>query len=171
MDFFDLSYLSGGSAVQRRGYKLLHDTQVMENLAIYDPVLAGTLPLDLFIDGSDLDILGCARELDNAEKHLTNLFGGPNLITQQVAVRGIPTLIANFRLDGFLIEIFLQAVPTRQQAGYIHMINEHKILNERGVVFSDQVLQLKKSGMKTEPAFAQLLGLRGDPYEAMLRPF
>jgi hypothetical protein len=41
MDFFDLSYLSGGSAVQRRGYKLLHDKQVMENLAIYDPVLAG----------------------------------------------------------------------------------------------------------------------------------
>ncbi|HQQ96538.1 MAG TPA: DUF4269 domain-containing protein [Cyclobacteriaceae bacterium] len=171
MDFFDLSYLSSGSAIQRRGYKLLLDKGVMEILEIYDPVLAGTLPLDLFVNGSDLDILGCTTELDTAEKHLTNLFRGSNFIAQQVTVRGVPTLIANFNLDGFPIEIFLQTVPTRQQAGYIHMINEHKILNERGPLFRDQVLALKKSGIKTEPAFAQLLGLSGDPYEAMLQPF
>lgn len=171
MDFFDLSYLSNGSSTQQLAYKVLQDKRLMDDLAIYDPVLAGTLPLDLFTDGSDLDILGCAIELDDAEKHLTNLFGGPHFTSQQVAVRGIPTLTANFRLEGFLIEIFLQAVPTRQQAGYIHMINEHQILNERGVVFRDQVLQLKNRGLKTEPAFAQLLGLHGDPYDAMLRPF
>jgi hypothetical protein len=32
----------------------------------------------------------------------------------------------------------------------------------------DKVKLLKQNGIKTEPAFAQLLALQGDPYEAML---
>ena len=48
------------------------------------------------------------------------------------------------------------------------MIIEHHILQQEGEDFKRKVVALKESGMKTEPAFAQLLGLDGDPYLALL---
>ena len=129
------------------------------------------LPLDLFIEGSDLDIPGHATDLGHAEKHLITLFGGSDFSTHFSDTNGIPTLVARLRMSVFPIEIFLQPVPTRRQAAYVHMINEYRVLQEKGTTFREQVLQLKRSGVKTEPAFAQLLGLSGDPYEAMFRLF
>lgn len=49
------------------------------------------------------------------------------------------------------------------------MLIEHQILLEKGESFRQEIISLKKQGIKTEPAFAQLLGLSGDPYEAILR--
>jgi hypothetical protein len=48
------------------------------------------------------------------------------------------------------------------------MITEFRILQLRGEEFRHDIIALKKSGLKTEPAFASLLGLSGDPYEALL---
>ena len=52
--------------------------------------------------------------------------------------------------------------------GYLHMVIEYKILLQKGESFRQQVIALKQSGLKTEPAFAQLLGLPGNPYTALL---
>lgn len=49
------------------------------------------------------------------------------------------------------------------------MIIEHKILIEKGEDFRLQVIQLKEQGYKTEPAFAHLLDLSGDPYDELLK--
>lgn len=48
------------------------------------------------------------------------------------------------------------------------MVAEWKILAEKGDSFKQKILELKRSGIKTEPAFAQMLGLKGDPYQAVL---
>ena len=48
------------------------------------------------------------------------------------------------------------------------MIIEAEILEEKGEDFRQKIIELKKSGIKTEPAFAQLLNLKGDPYEALI---
>jgi hypothetical protein len=77
-------------------------------------------------------------------------------------------IVANFSIDGIAIEIFGQNIPTREQNGYRHMLIEHRILQERGEVFREAVIALKKSGIKTEPAFAQLLQIEGDPYLGLL---
>ena len=45
---------------------------------------------------------------------------------------------------------------------------QHLIIEEQGEEFREQVIKLKLQGYKTEPAFAKLLGLKGDPYVAML---
>lgn len=48
------------------------------------------------------------------------------------------------------------------------MVIEKKILNEKGETFRLSVLEKKKEGKNTESAFAELLGLEGDPYSSLL---
>jgi Domain of unknown function (DUF4269) len=78
------------------------------------------------------------------------------------------TVAAIFALDVFTIEIFGQQIPTLQQAAYRHMLVEHTLLWERGEDFRKQIVELKKQGYKTEPAFGKLLGIDGNAYEYLL---
>jgi len=48
------------------------------------------------------------------------------------------------------------------------MLIENKILEQEGKQFRKKIIALKEQGYKTEPAFATLLGLEGNPYEALL---
>jgi len=50
----------------------------------------------------------------------------------------------------------------------IDMIIEYRILLEKGEDFRKQLIELKRQGLKTEPAFALLLGLEGNPYTELL---
>lgn len=79
------------------------------------------------------------------------------------------TVIANFFLDGFEIEIFGQNIPTRLQFAYRHLIVEYNLLNKHGEKLRQKIVELKKQGWKTEPAFALALGLTGDPYAELLK--
>ena len=49
------------------------------------------------------------------------------------------------------------------------MVIEGRLLDLAGESFRHNVIELEQSGLKTEPAFARLLGLNGDPYEALGR--
>ena len=75
---------------------------------------------------------------------------------------------ASFRVAGFDIEIFGQDIPTQRQNAYRHMVLEHRLLRERGESFRQEIIRLKQQGYKTEPAFARLLGIEGDPYSGLL---
>ena len=44
---------------------------------------------------------------------------------------------------------------------------ERRLLDLGGPYFREAILTLRNRGMKTEPAFASVLGLAGDPYVAM----
>ena len=48
------------------------------------------------------------------------------------------------------------------------MMVEHRILQLANVAFREEIKALKQRGVKTEPAFTQLLDLPGDPYQAVL---
>jgi len=48
------------------------------------------------------------------------------------------------------------------------MIAEYKILQEKGNDFKKKIIELKKQGIKTEPAFGILLNLE-NPYEDLLK--
>jgi len=168
-DFYDINYLNKGSEIQKRGFLELVKTNVLDLLKSYDPVLAGTLPLDLFIEGSDLDILCYAPELNLFESFVINQFATQHRFTiYRSPVNGIDSVISQFETSEFRYEIFGQPIPTRSQQAYQHLVIEEKILSIQGAVFRKQVVALKKAGLKTEPAFAQLLGLKGDPYAALL---
>jgi len=49
------------------------------------------------------------------------------------------------------------------------MVIEYQLLVKHGSVCREKIIELKKQGFKTEPAFAFLLGLKGNPYEELLK--
>ncbi len=169
IDFLGISYLAKGSAVQQLAYNDITANNIMTILRPYTPVLAGTIPIDIAIQTSDLDILCCYTSADAFHKYLEQNFGRhQNFKINKSCVNDEQSVIANFDTDSFNYEIFGQAVPVTSQNGYRHMIAEYKILLEKGESFRKEVIALKQSGCKTEPAFAKLLGLSGDPYKELL---
>jgi hypothetical protein len=166
--FDDIDYLKTGTLKQQQAYRLLTDNSIMDLLKDYDPILAGTIPLNIDIEGSDLDILCQFTDQEKFMNSLQNFFSEFRNFSLRQVVINEQTVVANFYIDNFEVEIFGQAVPVKEQAGYKHMIIEYKILQEKGEEFRDQIIALKKQGYKTEPAFAKLLDLKGDPYISLL---
>lgn len=171
LDFTRIDYLKDGNERQKKAYKILTKYRVFDKLKDYSPILAGTVPIEIDIKGSDLDLI---FEVDlKYEQHFLDDLLFCQLIPHNVKVEypivnGEKCITLNFILDGFPIEIFGQNKPTKQQNAYLHMIAEYKILKEKGEEFKQRIIELKKQGMKTEPAFGMLLGLE-NPYEDLLK--
>lgn len=168
INFLDISYLQSGNWKQKQAYQVLTEHQIMEKLAAFTPVLAGTIPINIDIESSDLDIICYVQDKTVFTKTLTNLFQNEN----GFQITGNPTfqsIKANFFIADFEFEIFGQAIPVIQQNAYRHMLIEHQILLEKGEVFRQEIIRLKNKGIKTEPAFAQLLGIAGNAYEELLK--
>ena len=169
LQFHSIDHLQEGTPVQQEAYTILVSNKIMDILTPFSPILAGTIPLNIHIEGSDLDILCCFKNEDEFAGSIQAAFSKhENYDLRKKEIAGNPTIIANFFVNGFEIEIFGQAVPVTQQNGYRHMIAEYNILQEKGEAFRREVIRLKRSGMKTEPAFAKLLDLEGDAYVSLL---
>lgn len=166
MNFKSLAYLKIGNPKQRAAYDVLTGSAIMDALRDFDPILVGTIPIEIDIDSSDLDIICEIGDAEEFVAHLEIEFGRYEGF--RAVVNSYSCVVANFYVGGFEIEIFGQTMPTTQQNAYLHMLVEYAVLQERGEVFRAQIVELKRSGMKTEPAFARLLGLPGDPYAALL---
>jgi len=169
-DFLDIAYLRDGNARQRAAYQALDEFGVIERLADYGPVLAGTVPLGIDVAGSDLDILCEVHDFARFEADLTAAFGhceGFRVTAPRPRLGGV-SMTASFDHGGFTIEPFGQSLPAECQSAYRHMVVEARLLALGGPALRGEIVALKRSGVKTEPAFAQCLGLDGDPYLALL---
>ncbi|ADR21857.1 alpha/beta hydrolase [Marivirga tractuosa] len=169
MNFQSINYLKNGSQLQKEAHKVLTDNKVMDKLSNFQPILAGTIPIDIAINDSDLDIV-CSFEdkqvfKDDIQKDFSNY---PQFSMMEKIFQDEPTVIVRFMMDNFPVEIFGQSKPSNQQIAFQHMLIEHEILNARSEDFKKEIISLKESGMKTEPAFAELLNLKGDPYQSLL---
>ncbi len=169
-DFRDIAYLRDGNARQRAAYQALHALGVIERLADYGPVLAGTVPLGIDVAGSDLDILCEVHDFARFEADLAAGFGRCEgfRVTAPRLRGGELSMTASFDHGGFIIEPFGQPLPAERQSAYRHMVIEARLLALGGAALRRRIVALKRSGVKTEPAFAQCLGLDGDPYLALL---
>lgn len=170
IDFKDICYLKGGDYRQKSAYQTLIKYRVFEKLAAFNPILTGTIPINIDIPESDLDIICYWQNVTNFITELEKSFSkeqGFNL--RQETINGQKTVIAIFWIDDFEIEVFGQNIPTKHQNAYRHLLVEYQILKEKGETFRQKVVELKKQGNKTEPAFAKLLGLEGNPYISLLK--
>ncbi|UOQ50837.1 DUF4269 domain-containing protein [Hymenobacter cellulosivorans] len=170
-DWKNPQYLLAGNSRQQRAYVVLQELGIWSVLNEFDPVLAGTVPLAIDLPDSDLDIIcevrpeaqGQFRAL--LEQHYGRL---PEYALRQHLVGGQESIVCGFRAAGVAVEVFGQNLPTARQNAVRHLVIEHAILAAGGEAWRVAVKQLKQQGIKTEPAFAQLLGLTGNPYEALL---
>lgn len=169
IDFKNIDYLRVGSERQKEAYEVLTQNEILVSLKEFDPILIGTIPINIDIEKSDLDIVCHFTDVDYFCKQLKERFDNrKNFKLWENLSQGSLAIVCNFFIDNFEIEIFGQNIPTNQQRGYRHMIIEYKLLRERGNEFRERIIKLKEKGFKTEPAFAYELGLKGDPYEALL---
>lgn len=167
--FQDVSYLKNGTIRQQEAYTVLYQNKILDKLRAFTPVLTGTVPINIDIKTSDLDIICYFENKIFFRDSIIGLFGTMERFLIKEREDKQETIVASFYADGFMIEIFGQNIPCHQQSGYRHMVIEHQLLNKYGETFRRQIIHLKKQGYKTEPAFAKLLELEGDPYEALLR--
>jgi hypothetical protein len=170
-DWRSLRYLRTGSPRQQQAYATLEASGLWPLLSEFSPVLAGTVPLGIDIAGSDLDVLCAVPEA--AQTRFAALlrahFGvQPDFRLAQRRIGGHATTVCGFRYESEEIEVFGQALPVAQQHGWRHLLVERAVLAAGGETWRTAVRALKRRGLKTEPAFAQLLGLPGDPYAALL---
>lgn len=169
MQFDDISYLVNGNDLQKAAYSVLQQHRILEKLHPFDPVLVGTIPINIDIETSDLDIICHFENKELYRNTIINLFQTQKHFSIKEIDGEEETIVAGFFADGFMIEIFGQPIRSRQQLGYRHMLIEYALLNKYGETFRKQIIDLKRQGYKTEPAFAKLLGLDGDPYMALLQ--
>lgn len=169
-DFDKIEYLKKGNSRQQQAYSILSGDQVLLKLKRYDPILVGTVPIDIDIENSDLDIICYFSNKQEFIKTITDSFRNEkNFTIKEQENSGSLEITANFILEDFEIEIFGQKIPTKQQFAYRHMIVEHNLLKEYGENLRQQIIELKRQGHKTEPAFGIALGLNGDPYMELLK--
>ena len=126
-------------------------------LARFDPHVAGTPPLGLDLPDSDIDVICHAAD--------AQAFAN--------AVWGFAGDFEAFRIhqwtgDGWPVELFGDARPVAQQRGWRHFEIERRLLALDGDELRAAVMKRRRDGLKTEPAFADVLRLEGDPYLALL---
>ncbi|KPE52142.1 DUF4269 domain-containing protein [Chryseobacterium indologenes] len=173
IDFTSIEYLKDGNERQQRAYEVLTKYQVFPKLKPYSPVLAGTIPIGIDIETSDLDII-CEVDLRFEEDFLDDIMFSRIIPTdaevkvESFRVNGEKSIVLNFMLEEFPIEIFGQNKPSLAQNAYRHMMAEYRILRDKGEEFKQKIVELKKQGIKTEPAFGMLLGLE-NPYKDLLK--
>ncbi|TCN50348.1 DUF4269 domain-containing protein [Flavobacterium circumlabens] len=168
-DFTTLDYLKTGNQKQIRAYEVLTQNKILSQLAEFDPLLVGTIPINIAIENSDLDIICYWKDKTHFIEKLTAIFGTEAEFTiRETTINNQESIIANFRKAAFEIEIFGQNIPVQNQNGYRHMIIEYNILQLKGEKFRLEIIRLKQNGYKTEPAFGLLLGLKDDPYTELL---
>ena len=157
-------------AVSPRGQKaadLVGRYGVLRTLSAFDPLVVGTLPINLDIEGSDLDILCHCPDPDGFSDHARAAFHHFDRFSLHCrpATRNIGiSSVVRFVLEGLPVEIFATGTPSECQFGFRHMLVEARLLYLLGPQLSEEIRKMKRAGFKTEPAFASCLELGGESY-------
>ncbi|MEM7030760.1 MAG: DUF4269 domain-containing protein [Chloroflexota bacterium] len=169
MSWDNIAYLASGTTRQQAAYAALQRLDIFSILVGYDPILVGTIPIDLDTPNSDLDIICHVSDLSAFETLLQYNFSSyADFSLKFGSHNNLSVIVCNFTAFGFPFEIFGQPRPTKDQNGYRHMVAEARFLALAEAEARRHLRQLKSMGLKTEPAFAEYFALPGDPYHTLL---
>ncbi|TGL15434.1 DUF4269 domain-containing protein [Leptospira meyeri] len=167
--FLGTDYLQFGNSKQQELASDLEEWKILKSLLGFKPTLAGTIPLDIDTDSSDVDILVKFNIPAHLQKICYAKFRNlPNYSFSEKTMALRVTLVCRFETKKFQYEIFGQSVEPTDQYAWIHMMVENRFLTMADPSFRDEIRNLKKQGIKTEPAFCKVLDLQGDPYKTLV---
>nr|WP_249665382.1 DUF4269 domain-containing protein [Mucilaginibacter sp. Bleaf8] len=93
--FLKIDYLTNGTLRQQQAYQTLSTYKILEGLSYYSPILTGTIPLNIDIESSDLDIICCYDDAEQFMQTLRQLFSGySSFKTEQTTINGENTVTA-----------------------------------------------------------------------------
>ncbi|XQW89307.1 DUF4269 domain-containing protein [Aeromonas veronii] len=174
-----LDYLAHGNPRQRSAHALL-TAGVWDELAAQcaDMALVSTLAIGLDRPGSDLDILcqhpdPAAFAATFAEQGWQASHKGDNVWLLERTFSCLDQHFANSGSDkseaSWPLELYVTPAPIETLNGWRHLTLMAALLEHFGDAFYREVLRLRlEEGLKGEAAMCRLLGLAGDPYEALL---
>jgi len=146
-------------------YQALLESKLLENLEDFDPLVAGTFPLHLHHSQSDIDLLvGCddlRKMFDCAHQSCLHF----DLFEAKLEER---YFTINFTFQNVAFEIYGEQRPSVSQNAFVHFQIQEKLLKVGSSIFREKIVERRKLGDKTEPAFANVLELEGDPYVSLL---
>lgn len=150
-------------------FNALQESKILKNFKKFAPFVAGTFPLGIHTKQSDIDVLMNAENLNEVDIMLKADYGTLEGFTSKyLDVDGLETLIVNFNLNAVSFEIFAQNRMVTKQKAYLHFQIEERLLKLGGDKLKKVIIEKRQSGLKTEPAFAQALGIKGDAYNELL---
>lgn len=174
-----LDYLAHGNPRQRSAHALL-TAGVWDALAAQcaDMALVSTLAIGLDRPGSDLDILcqhpdPAAFAATFAEQGWQASAKGDNVWLLERTFPCLDQSCADTGSDKsdacWPLELYVTPAPIETLNGWRHLTLMAALLERFGDAFYRDVLRLRlEDGLKGEAAMCRLLGLAGDPYEALL---
>src|SRR5687767_13414501 len=105
LNFETIDYLKAGTEKQQRAHEMLISHTVIETLQVFNPLLVGTIPLNIDTTNSDLDII-CQWKSKNLfiETLIENFAHHRDFLLTEKKIGGHETILATFRIDEFEIE-------------------------------------------------------------------
>ena len=146
----------------------VHQIGILKTLAAYDPHVAGTPPLGVEVETSDIDVLCCAPDAEAFVYDMLRFYGEMSGFRIWQWVSKDRPVIATFRACGWDFEIFASPLPVAKQVGWRHFEMERRLLALGGDGFKSAIQALRQQGLKTEPAFWAALGREGDAHLGLL---
>ena len=163
-----ISYLQYGNKKQQSAFETLTNHNIIRLLEPFNAVLVSTICVDVDIDNSDLDIICQHHDIQQFKNIVKENFGNYPNFKQWLRKPDLKESVSCFEVDAFEVEIFSSTLPVRSQPAYRHLSMMDRVLQFGGESLRKKVKELKRSGLKTEPSFAKILSLTGDPYLAFL---
>lgn len=139
----------------------LDETNFLKRFASFHPMVSGTIPLAIHTQTSDLDILLMTNDLDLLADHIKNHFEHAHIKIKE------EYLVANFQHHNLSVELYGEKNSPLRQNAHRHLRVEARLMKVLGNQFILDIHKLKQAGVKTEPAFGELLGL-SSPYDDLL---
>ena len=141
---------------------------LLEALHGFDPRVVGTLPLGLSTPTSDIDVVCQVRDATAFAELVWRRYCCCEGFALYRWRSGGRPVVARFAWDGWPFELFGDPRPVDRQEGWLHFEIERRVLALDDGRLREAVAEHRSRGMKTEPAFAAVLGITGDPYSGLL---
>jgi uncharacterized protein len=148
---------------------LVSELKLLEIFKNNQPFIAGTIPLAIDGPGADVDFLvtfADPKEFIEICKH--DFSSLPEFEVYSKEINDLQYSLCRFDYRGVPVELFCSSLSTFKQNAFLHFQVEEKLLKYGPANWTEEVLNLKSLGVKTEPAFAKLLKSDTDGYKLLL---